>query len=85
MILNLVLFEIMLFISYIYFRIISRKLKFRRKEKTNNKHIKDIIDLMMYGSLIFILNGNIYFNHYYILSFFINLVIISKLAKITGL
>ena len=79
MILNLVLFETMLVIGYIYYRFIANKFNFRKKEKEFDRHKKDLVDLMIYGSIIYLLNGNSYFNVYYFILFFINCVPIMQL------
>ena len=48
-------FEILLFFSYIFYRILSKKFKLRVKVKDINRHTKDIIDLLLYGLIIFLL------------------------------
>uniref|UniRef100_A0A6C0IT61 Uncharacterized protein n=1 Tax=viral metagenome TaxID=1070528 RepID=A0A6C0IT61_9ZZZZ len=81
-------FEILLFFSYIFYRILSKKFKLRVKAKDINRHTKDIIDLLLYGLIIFLLvfyqNNGTQFDLKYVLLFIISLVLFGLLLEIPG-
>lgn len=89
MILNLVLFELMLIIGYVYYRFIAQKFNFRKKDKKYNQHIKDLVDLLIYGSIIFILNKNSYIDPVksiiYFIMFFVNLYLVGFILEVPSI
>ena len=88
MLLKLFIFEIMLFISYIFYRFLARQFNLRVKNKSFERHSKDIIDLLIYGFIIFIFiffkNNANYFDKSYIIYFFISLVMFGLILEIPG-
>ena len=88
MVKKILYFEIMLFLSYIFYRMLSKKFKLRVKVKDTNKHIKDIIDLLLYGLIIFLFvfyqNNSTYFDLKYVILFIISLVLFGLLLEIPG-
>lgn len=89
MILNLVLFELMLVIGYVYYRFVANKFNFRKKDKRYKQHLKDIVDLLIYGSIIFLLNKNSFVNPVvaiiYFVMFFVNLYVVGYILEIPTL
>lgn len=89
MILNLVLFELMLIIGYIYYRFIAKKFNFRKKDKKFKQHLKDIVDLLIYGSIIFLLNQNSNIDPIigiiYFVMFFVNLYVVGYILEVPSL
>ena len=89
MILNLVLFELMLVIGYVYYRFVANKFNFRKKDKRYKQHLKDIVDLLIYGSIIFLLNKNSFINPVvaiiYFVMFFVNLYVVGYILEIPTL
>jgi hypothetical protein len=81
-------FEILLFFSYIFYRILSKKFKLRVKVKDINRHTKDIIDLLLYGLIIFLLvfyqNNGTQFDLNYVILFITSLVLFGLLLEIPG-
>ena len=88
MLLNIFIFEIMLFISYIFYRYIGGNYNLRMKSKNLDKHITDIIDLLIYGFIVYLFNffknKGIYFDSEYIIIYFISLVLFGFLLEIPG-
>ena len=87
MFLNMLLFEIMLFFSYVLFRNISQCYKLRVKVKNSNKHLKDIFDLLFYGLIFYLAvfyNNSHYFNFGYALLFYFSIISFGFLLEIPG-
>ncbi len=88
MLLNIIFFEFMLFFSYIFFRILAKKLNFRMKDKIIKKHIIDIFDLLIYGFIVylfvFLKNNGSYFDSEYIFIYLISLILFGFLLEIPG-
>jgi len=81
-------FEIMLFLSYIFYRILSNKIKLRVQVKDINRHIKDIIELLSYGLIIFLIvfyqNNGTQFDLNYVILFITSLILFGLLLEIPG-
>ena len=80
-------FEFMLFISYIFYRIIANIFNLKRKDKSKLRHIKDIIDLLKYGSIIYLfvfINNQTFFDLNYALLYMISLIICGFTLQIPG-
>ena len=85
---KLFLFEIMLFFSYVLFRIIADKFNLKVKNKTFKTHCKDILDLSFYGFInylfVFFKDNGLYFDKFYVLYFFISLILFGFILEIPG-
>lgn len=88
MLLNVVFFEIMLFISYVFYRYLAGKYNLRMKSKNLDKHIIDIIDLLLYGFIVYLFNffknNGTYFDSEYVIIYFISLVLFGFILEIPG-
>ena len=88
MLLNIVFFEIMLFISYVFYRYLAGKYNLRMKSKNLDKHIIDIIDLLIYGFIVYLFNffknNGMYFDSEYVIIYFISLVLFGFILEIPG-
>lgn len=85
---HLLIFEIMLFFSYIYYRLLGHKLNFRMKKKSFKKHKKDILDLLLYGLIIYLLtfqNSSYDCDIKFIIVYFISLSLFGYLLEIPGI
>ena len=85
---NLFLFELMLIFSYIFYRLISHIFNLRVKKKNFCRNIIDIFDLILYGTIFYLLNFNhplsLKFDFYYVIIFIISLVIFGFVLEIPG-
>ena len=90
---QIIFFIGMLIISYFLFRSFGSKrnkldlFHFRMRDKSNEKHLIDILELLFYGVTIYktIFYENILmFDSYYIITFFISLISFGILLKIPG-
>ena len=50
-----IIFNLMLIFSYVFYRNLANKFQLRIKNKTLQKHIFDISDLILYGSIFYLL------------------------------
>lgn len=85
---NLFLFELMLIFSYVFYRLISHIFNLRVKKKNFCRNIIDIFDLILYGTIFYLLNFNhplsLKFDFYYVIIFIISLVIFGFVLEIPG-
>ena len=77
----------MLISSYVLFRKFGLTFNFRMKEKSNDKHFFDIIELLLYGTftyMIIFFKNKIKFDCIYFITFLISLISFSFILKIPG-
>jgi hypothetical protein len=88
MFLKFIIFEIMLFFSYVLFRNISKCYKLRVKEKDFNRHLVDIFDLLFYGLVFYLIvfyqKNEQYFDIKYILLYYFCIISFGFLLEIPG-
>ena len=84
---EILLFHLMLILSYVLFRKFGLTFNFRMKNKSNQRHINDIIELLLYGSIIYLVifrKNKIKFDCIYFITFLISLISFSFILKIPG-
>jgi hypothetical protein len=78
----------MLIFSYVFYRNLADKYRLRIKDKTLQKHIFDISDLILYGSIFYLLvftnPSALPFDIYYAITFIISLAIFGFVLQIPG-
>ena len=83
-----IIFNLMLIFSYVFYRNLANKFQLRIKNKTLQKHIFDISDLILYGSIFYLLVFNnssaLSFDIYYAITFIISLAIFGFVLEIPG-
>lgn len=83
-----IIFNLMLIFSYVFYRNLANKFQLRIKNKTLQKHIFDISDLILYGSIFYLLVFNnplaLPFDIYYAITFIISLAIFGFILEIPG-
>ena len=50
-----IIFNLMLIFSYVFYRNLANRYQLRMKNKTLQKHIIDVFDLVLYGSIFYLL------------------------------
>ncbi len=83
-----IIFNLMLIFSYVFYRNLADKYRLRIKDKTLQKHIFDISDLILYGSIFYLLvftnPSALPFDIYYAITFIISLAIFGFVLQIPG-
>lgn len=83
-----IIFNLMLIFSYVFYTNLANKYRLRIKDKTLKKHIFDISDLILYGSIFYLLVFNnssaLSFDIYYAITFIISLAIFGFVLEIPG-
>ena len=84
MILNLILFDLMLTFSYIFYRFLSKKFHLRVKSKNIKKHCFDILELIFYGSIVYFLYNKRFFDNQYFMIYIISLISFGFVLEVPG-
>lgn len=83
-----IIFNLMLIFSYVFYRNLANRYQLRMKNKTLQKHIIDVFDLVLYGSIFYLLVFNypsaLPFDIYYAITFIISLAIFGFILEIPG-
>ena len=86
---ELIFFYLMLIITYIYFRSISNYCKFKKNKKSIKEHINDILDILIYGTVIYYIcikdNKEYVINKYYLLLTLITILAIGYIMEIPNI
>lgn len=84
---EILFFNLMLIASYVLFRKCGSIFNFRMKNKSNKKHLFDIFDLLLYGTIVYLIiffKNKIKFKTSYFTTFIISLLSFGFILKIPG-
>ena len=83
-----IIFNLMLIFSYVFYINLANRYQLRKKDKTLKKHIIDIFDLVLYGTIFYLLvfcnPSSLPFDKYYMITFIISLTIFGFVLEIPG-